>query len=169
MATKTQDKKSARDSTDTKRSVGRPSSYRPEYAAQAAKLCALGATDAQLADFFEVAVSTVALWKVQHKQFSDAIKVPKAEADERVEQSLYRRALGYEHDETDIRVVGGELVKTAVRKHYPPDPTAMIFWLKNRNPAAWREMKAVELTGEGGGPVRFARVERTIVDPVGEP
>lgn len=134
---------------------GRPSKYKPEFAAQAAKLCKLGATDAQLADFFEVAVSTVALWKVQHKAFSDAIKVPKAEADERVVQSLYRRATGYEVDEVDIRVVAGKVVQTELRKHYPPDPTAMIFWLKNRNPDEWRETKAVELTGQGGGPVQF--------------
>lgn len=119
--------------------MARPSKYKPEFVKQAAKLCSLGATDAQLADFFEVAVSTVALWKVQHKEFSDAIKVPKAEADVRVEQSLYRRAMGYEHDEVDIRVVGGELVQTPIRKVYPPDTTAAIFWLKNRKPEDWRE------------------------------
>lgn len=32
---------------------GRPTDYKPEYAEQAAKLCALGATDMDLADFFE--------------------------------------------------------------------------------------------------------------------
>ena len=163
--TTTKKSSSAKDAAEDKRGRGRPSLYKPEYAEQAAKLCKLGATDAQLADFFGVAVSTVALWKVQHQKFSDALKLPKQEADEKVAQSLYRRAVGYEHDEVDIRVVGGELVQTAIRKHYPPDPTAMIFWLKNRCPEKWREMKAVELTGEGGGPVKFARIERTIVDP----
>jgi hypothetical protein len=131
--------------------AGRPSKYKPEYAQQASKLCALGATDAQLADFFEVAISTVALWKVQHQEFSDAVKVPKAEADMRVEQSLYRRAMGYEHDEVDIRVVGGEVVQTPIRKYYPPDSTAMIFWLKNRQPGEWRdkvEMQA-DVTSNG--------------------
>jgi len=118
---------------------GRPSKYKPEFAKQAAKLCALGATDAQLADFFGVAVSTINLWKTQHIEFSESIKVPKAQADERVEQSLYRRAMGYEHDETDIRVVSGEIVETPIRKHYPPDTTAAIFWLKNRQPGEWRE------------------------------
>jgi hypothetical protein len=127
--------------------MARPSKYKEEFAQQAAKLCKLGATDAQLADFFEVAVSTVALWKVQHKEFSDAIKVPKAEADERVEQSLYRRALGYEHDEVDIRVVGGEIMKTPIRKYYPPDTTAAIFWLKNRKPTDWRDKQEMEHTG----------------------
>lgn len=128
--------------------MARPSKYKPEYADQAAKLCKLGATDAQLADFFGVAVSTINLWKVQHAEFSESIKVPKAEADERVEQSLYRRALGYEHDEVDIRVIDGQVVMTDIRKHYPPDATAMIFWLKNRKPGEWRDKQDVEHSGD---------------------
>ena len=116
-------------------------------------MCALGATDAQLADFFEVSVSTVSLWKVQHPEFSDAIRIPKEQANDRVEQSLFRRAMGYEHDEVDIKVIGGEVIQTPIRKYYPPDTTAAIFWLKNRRPEQWRETKAVELTGKDGGPV----------------
>lgn len=141
--------------------MARPSKYKPEFAQQAAKLCKLGATDAQLADFFEVAVSTVALWKVEHSEFSDAIKVPKAEADERVEQSLYRRAMGYENDETDIRVVGGEIVQTPMRKYYPPDTTACIFWLKNRKPAEWRD----KVETEHSGAIQIGRVAREIIRP----
>lgn len=147
-------KRKKEENNQEKRSRGRPSSYRSEYAAQAAKLCALGATDSQLADFFEVAVSTIALWKVQHKQFSDAIKVPKQEADERVEESLYRRACGYEHDEVDIRVIEGQVVMTPIRKYYPPDTAAMIFWLKNRRKAEWRDKIEQEITGKDGGPIQ---------------
>lgn len=135
--------------------MARPTKYKPEYAKQAAQLCKLGATDAQLADFFEVTVSTVSLWKVQHKEFSEALKVAKDEADAKVEQSLFRRAMGFECDETDIRVIGGKVVQTPMRKIYPPDTTAAIFWLKNRKPEQWRETKAVELTGANGGPVVF--------------
>lgn len=135
--------------------MGRPTKYKAEYCEQAAKLCALGATDAQMADFFGVAVSTIALWKVQHPEFSDAIKVPKEQADDRVEQSLYRRACGYEHDEVDIRVIEGQIVKTELRKVYPPDAVAAMFWLKNRRSDKWRDIKAVELSGEGGGPIRI--------------
>jgi len=126
---------------------GRPSKYKVEYAGQAAKLCRLGATDAQLADFFDVSVSTVSLWKVEHKEFSDALKVPKDEADRKVEQSLYRRAMGYEHDETDVRVVNNTIVTTPLRKHYPPDTTAAIFWLKNRQPTKWRDKQELEHSG----------------------
>lgn len=142
--------------------VGRPSKYKPEYAKQAAKLCKLGATDAQLADFFQVSVSTINLWKVEHKEFSESIRVPKAEADERVEQSLYRRAMGYEHDEVDIKVVSGEIVKTDIRKYYPPDSTAMIFWLKNRKPGEWRDKVEQEHTGPNGGAIQLERTVRFV-------
>lgn len=144
--------------------AGRPSKYKPEFAKQAAKLCALGATDAQLADFFVVSVSTINLWKVEHPGFSESIKLPKAEADDRIEQSLYQRAMGYEHDEVDIRVVAGAVVQTPIRKYYPPDTTAAIFWLKNRKPSEWRETKAVELTGSGGGPVQHSLEVRFVGD-----
>lgn len=141
--------------------MARPSKYKAEFAKQAAKLCSLGATDAQLADFFEVSVSTINLWKVEHAAFSESVKLAKDAADSKVEQSLYQRAMGYEHDETDIRVVDKEIVMTPIRKIYPPDTTAAIFWLKNRKPAEWRETKAVELTGAGGGPVM---VQATPID-----
>lgn len=139
--------------------MARPSKYKPEFSAQAAKLCALGATDSQLADFFEVAVSTISLWKVQHGEFSDALRVSKQKADESVEQSLYRRAMGYECDEVDIRVVGGDIVQTQIRKIYPPDTTACIFWLKNRKPADWRDKVENVVSGPDGGPVQIQRVE----------
>lgn len=142
--------------------TGRPSKYKVEFAGQAAKLCKLGATDAQLADFFEVSVSTINLWKVQHPKFSESIKVPKAEADERVEQSLYRRAMGYEHDETDIRVVDHKIIKTPTRKHYPPDTTAAIFWLKNRKPAEWRDKQ--EMEHSGGVTVEITRFADTATE-----
>jgi hypothetical protein len=119
--------------------AGRPSSYDPKFVPIATKLCELGATDADLANAFECAVSTIALWKVKHKEFSDATKLPKAAADDRVEQSLYKRAMGYEADETDIRVVNGVIVTTQVRKIYPPDTAAAIFWLKNRRKGEWRD------------------------------
>lgn len=144
--------------------MARPSSYKPEFAKQAEKLCAIGATDAEIADFFEVDVRTVYRWKGQFDEFCQALKVGKDVADERVERSLFSRATGYEHEEVDIRVVNGEIVQTPIRKHYAPDTTACIFWLKNRRAADWREKVSLEHAGEGGGPVKFERIERVIVD-----
>ena len=86
--------------------AGRPSKFKPEFIAQAEKLCRLGATDMELADFFEVEVRTLYRWKSENEQFCQALKSGKDEADDRVERSLYARANGYEHDEVDIRVAG---------------------------------------------------------------
>lgn len=133
--------------------MGRPSKFEEAFIAQAEKLCKLGATDMEIADFFEVDVRTLYRWKAEHPEFCQALKAGKDVADERVERSLYARANGYEHDEVDIRVVDKEIVQTPIRKYYPPDTTAAIFWLKNRRPEQWRETKAVELTGANGGPV----------------
>jgi hypothetical protein len=130
--------------------AGRPTKYKPEYAKQAGKLCALGATDAQMADFFGVSISTINLWKVTYPEFSESISVPKEIADAKVEQSLYRRAMGYEHDEVDIRVVNGIIEQTAVRKYYPPDTAAMIFWLKNRKKEEWRDKVEQEISNPEG-------------------
>lgn len=126
---------------------GRPTKYKPEYAEQAKKLCKLGATDIELADFFQVALSTLNLWKIQHPEFSESLNLGKESADERVTQALYNRAMGFSHADTDIRVVDGAIVETPLIKHYPPDTTAAIFWLKNRRPDQWRDKQEIEVSG----------------------
>ncbi len=130
--------------------MARPSKFKDTFIAQAEKLCKLGATDIEVADFFEVDVRTIYRWKADHDGFCQALKAGKSESDDRVERSLFARATGYEHDEVDIRVVGGEIVQTPIRKYYPPDTTAGIFWLKNRRPDDWRDKQEVE---HGGGVV----------------
>lgn len=142
--------------------MARPTDYREEFCEQASKLCKLGATDIEIADFFGVTARTIYRWKSQHEAFCQALKTAKVEADERVERSLFARANGYEHDEIDIRVVGTKLVKTPIRKFYPPDTTACIFWLKNRRPELWRDKVEQELTGANKGPI-VTRIERVIV------
>ncbi|MGK3273546.1 terminase [Comamonas kerstersii] len=122
-----------------KRAGGRPSKYKAEYAEQAKKLCMLGMTDAELAAFFEVSESTLNLWKQAHPEFSESLKGGKTLADAEVSAKLFHRATGYEHPEDDIRVVNGQIVITPTIKHYPPDTTAGIFWLKNRQRDKWRD------------------------------
>ena len=118
--------------------MARPTKYESKYAEQARKICALGATDADLAEIFDVSRSTINLWKLENPEFSDALKLGKERPDERVKQSLFHRAVGYSHPEDDIRVIDGQIVITPTIKHYPPDTTACIFWLKNRLPEEFR-------------------------------
>lgn len=126
--------------------VGRPSDYRKTFPGQAEKLCKLGATDKEIADFFEVSESTINVWKAAHPEFVESLKTGKAKADERVERSLYHRALGYSHLDTHISNYQGVVTQTSLTKFYPPDTTACIFWLKNRRSGEWRD----RLTHEGG-------------------
>jgi len=76
-------------------------------AKQAAKLCLLGATDADLADFFEVSVRTIERWQSQHAEFCRAVKVAKEEANDRVERSLYQKAVGFQREAVKIFMPAG--------------------------------------------------------------
>lgn len=126
--------------------MGRPSKYKSDFAKQAEKLCALGATDQEMADFFEVDVRTIYRWKHDNEDFCQALKTGKDSADERVERSLFQRAVGYEQDEVKIFMPGGasEPVYAPYRAKVAPDVTAAIFWLKNRRSDAWRDVKHID-------------------------
>jgi hypothetical protein len=130
--------------------AGRPTKYEPEYNFQVEKLAKLGATDKEIADFLDVNEDTIHEWKKVYPEFSESIKKGKLIADSNVAQSLYHRAIGYDHEDTDIRVVDKEIVQTPIIKYYPPDPTAAIFWLKNRRSREWRDKQEVEQKHSGG-------------------
>ena len=125
--------------------MARPSTYEAAFAEQARKICELGATDQELADFFEVDVRTIYRWKHDHDEFCQALKIGKDVADERVERSLYQKAIGYEQDEVKIFMPRGaeEPVYAPFRAKIAPDTTAAIFWLKNRRGADWRDKSEV--------------------------
>lgn len=133
---------------------GRPTKYRPAYCKQAKALTKLGATDWDLASFFEVSIDTITEWKLRHPKFSASIKLGKAPSDKRVEQSLYRRATGYSYQAVKIFQVEGRPLLVPYVEHVPPDPTAMIFWLKNRRKDKWRDFKATELSTPPGRPLQ---------------
>lgn len=118
---------------------GRPSMFKEEYVRIAENMALLGATDKQLAAAFDVSEVTINNWKKEHEEFYLALKRGKYIADSEVARSLYQRALGYEHDADDIKVVEGAIVITPTIKRYPPDATSAIFWLKNRQPELWRD------------------------------
>lgn len=135
--------------TQPKRDRGRPTDYRPEFVEQARARCAKGATNAELAEFFGVSLQTLHNWRGCHPEFVDALKVGKAEADDRVEQSLYARAMGYSFPAVKIFMPAGAdaPVYAPYIEHIPPDATSMIFWLKNRRPAEWREKQEIKHGG----------------------
>lgn len=145
--------------------AGRPTDYREEYSLQAEKLCKLGATDAELADFFEVTEQTINNWKSDFPLFFESIKKGKSLADAEVADKLYKRATGYEHADVDIKMYEGEIIVTPLTKHYPPDTAAAIFWLKNRQSAKWRDRQEVQHSGDQESPIIFKKADGRSVKP----
>lgn len=147
-----------------KAKIGRPSAYKPEFDHMAAKACALGATDHDLAELFSVSDATIDNWKAAHSSFLGSIRDAKDSLDTKVERSLFERATGYSHPAVKILTVSGgmgsgsSVEEVPYTEHYPPDATSMIFWLKNRQPAKWRDKQEVEHTGKDGGPVQVWQV-----------
>ena len=125
---------------------GRPTKYKAEFVKTAKKLCELGATDSDVAEALGVHVATINRWKSEHKPFCESLKVGKAEADNRVEMSLYRKAVGYEYEAVKIFQFQGEELVVPYTEIQHPDTTAAIFWLKNRMSEKYREKPE----GEGG-------------------
>lgn len=123
---------------------GRPSDYDRINLDQARILAEKGFTDQEMAEFFGVVRSTISLWKVEHPEFSDALKLGKDAADRKVERSLFERATGYSHPDTYFSNFQGMVTETPMTKVYPPDTTAAIFWLKNRQPEQWRDKTEVQ-------------------------
>jgi hypothetical protein len=151
--------------------AGRPTKYLPAYNKWVKKLCLLGATDAEIADFFDVARSTISLWKLEHPAFAKALRAGKIEADIKVTESLFRCATGYEVNEVTFEKSGekdalvltteGELTsgdtykKKVVTKHIPANGRDAAFWLKNRRSKEWRDKHEIEST---------SRVTTTVID-----
>lgn len=139
--------------------MARPTAYKPEFSRIAQKMTRLGATDIEVAEALGVNIRTLYRWRASNKEFCHALKVGKEEADDRVENSLYTRATGYEHEETHVSNYQGVITLTHLVKYYPPDATSMIFWLKNRRPDRWRDKQDYEHSGS----VEIASIERVIV------
>jgi hypothetical protein len=60
-------------------------------------------------------------------------------------RSLYERANGYNYEAVKIFMPAGAKQPVVVHyvEHMPPDVTAGIFWLKNRDPENWRDVQNV--------------------------
>lgn len=101
--------------------AGRPSKYDPRFVSVARIVCVLGGTNEHLAAAFGVAKATIENWRAEHPDFEDAIATGKGYADARVLIALYHRAVGFKKH----------------GKYYPPDPTSLIWWMKNR--MGWRD------------------------------
>ncbi|MDB8575367.1 helix-turn-helix transcriptional regulator [Turicibacter sanguinis] len=98
-----------------------------------------GVSDKQIAKNLGIAYSTFRQYVKKYSQLDSVLTKGKQEVDEKVENALLKRALGYTYDEVKETYDGDQLTKRqVVTKHVPADVGAMIFWLKNRRPQDWK-------------------------------
>ena len=126
--------------------MARPSKFE-DYKDKIIEMAKLGLTDVQMAKVLGITEHTINNWKAKDEKFFQSLKESKALSDEQVVKSLYQRATGYEHPDIHISNYQGEVTKTEIIKHYAPDTTAAIFWLKNRQPKEWRDRQELEHSG----------------------
>lgn len=127
---------------------GRPATYDPKLCETAYAMSQQGATVREIAQAFEVSEGTVYRWQHEHPEFRESMKLGKDAADNRVEHSLYRRAIGYSFDAIKIMQFNGIPVVEPYVEHVPPDVGAAALWLKNRRPDVWREKQEINHTGD---------------------
>ena len=150
--------------------AGRPSKYDKSFPKIAKKMAELGATDEDIIEALGIGQSTFYKYRNEHREFMEALKVGKAASDDRVEMSLYKRAVGYEYEAVKIfNHQGKELVVPYTERQHP-DVTAAIFWLKNRRPEQWRanpedkpestESQSLNITFEVAEPKKEIRVTK---------
>lgn len=116
-----------------------------------------------------IAEETFYAWKREKTEFSEAIK----EAEryhlkirgKDVVESLFKRARGYDVEETETLMIpdkkGKPQVKTQKvrKKHIPADPTAAKFLLTNLYPDEWQDKQRNELTGSLSNKVTIEYVD----------
>lgn len=105
-----------------------------------------GLIDKQIAEKIGIGEATFTRWKASYPEILVALKKGKEAVDIEVENSLLKRAMGYDYvevtQERRMNKEAGEpeiVVTKRVTKHVNPDVTAQIFWLKNRKPVEWRD------------------------------
>jgi transcriptional regulator with XRE-family HTH domain len=124
--------------------AGRKSKYKSHvepYLERIPKWRKDGLTEEQVAKRLGIAYSSLKQYKNQYSALMAALKEGENELIEQLEESLYKRAMGYEYEETEIIVSkdGNKPTKVKkVKKYLAPDTTALIFALTNLKKEKWR-------------------------------
>ena len=113
-----------------------------------------GLTQEDIAHNIGITSRTLRRWMTDYPEMRDAIKRGNAPVDYKVENALYKNAIGFFVTEKTVEVqVGEDGTKHQVQKEYrryiKPDTTAQIFWLKNRRPDIWRDRREHDVDVKG--------------------
>ena len=122
----------------------KPVKWNPSMALFAMFFASEGYTEKEIATKLDVHEHTINYWKRTKPTFLEALKKGKDHYTDRVEQSLIENAVGYTHPAIHFSVIDDTVVETSYLKHYPPNVTAQIFYLKNRARDRWMDVHKIE-------------------------
>ena len=137
---------------------GKPSRYDTHRHPELVRALAIAMhTEAEICKYLSISLSTLNYWKHKHPEMLAALNSGKEGVNEKVENALLKRALGYKYEETTVigkpGKDGGKIVPSEVKttkKHEPPNVGAACFWLKNRERNKWRDVWRLEHTDTDG-------------------
>lgn len=84
----------------------------------------------------------------KHEILKNLVDCGRSVTNSRVENSLLKAAMGYEYEEIKTIIEEDKNGKKRtriekVKRHMPPNPAAMMFWLKNRAPNEWNDRREI--------------------------
>jgi len=110
------------------------------------KWARLGLSEEQIAHNMGISRKCLSTWKNDHSDILHAIKKGREVIILELENALVKSGKGYEYEEVITERRDGDLIETRrVKKHMPPNPTSLIFALKNMAPDKWRDRKETQI------------------------
>lgn len=111
-----------------------------------------GLSNDQIAENMGIDRSTLYDWVKKYTDFADVLKRTKEVTVYEVEDAMFKAAKGYYVEETKtITNKDGKTLRVETNKKWvPPNTTAQIFYLKNKDPENWRERNDVSVTASNG-------------------
>ena len=126
--------------TKAKGPGGRPTRYNNEFHPILVEAFArLKHTDEEMADRLGISVATFYNWRNKNIEFLEAINRGKIPTDDQVQSAFLKRALGFYVNEEKVFHYRGKIIRTTIRRYYPPDVAACFIWLKNRRSDQWKD------------------------------
>lgn len=120
--------------------------YSPRFIKIAREITNNGGTLDDIAREIGVDRKTVLRWKDRYGPFSRAVEAGRETASEKVVESLYRRAIGYETTERKKIILPDGSERTEItKKSVGPNVAAIQMWLNNVLPDKWKDKKEVDV------------------------
>lgn len=101
-----------------------------------------GLSDSTIAQRLQISPRSLRRYVQQHADLALALKKGRL-SDRFVEAALFKRAVGYQYEETKMEEVDNKRKRVATVKHVAPDISAATYWLKNRQPDRWHDKPPV--------------------------